>query len=189
MFTKNFLQRTVILDTETTGLGSDAQTVEISVINASNGAILFNSLVKPTIAIPEDAFNIHGIDFQTVENAPSFGDIAYQLYEELEHSNILIYNADFDKRLIIQSMIQDDDLPHGFKLSMCELLDDNAYCVMEAYAEHYGQWNEYQNAYKWQSLTNACQQQAIDVSDLTAHRALADCEMTRRLIHRVWLEA
>ncbi|MEF1296078.1 3'-5' exonuclease, partial [Vibrio parahaemolyticus] len=38
---------------------------------------------------------------------------------------------------------------------------------------------------KWQSLSNACAQQNVDVSDLTAHRALADCEMTRRLIHAV----
>ncbi len=59
------------------------------------------------------------------------------------------------------------------------------HCAMLWYAEFFGAWNDQHENYKWQSLTNACAQQHVDVSDLTAHRALADCEMTRRLIHTV----
>nr|MBF4253647.1 3'-5' exonuclease [Vibrio anguillarum] len=47
------------------------------------------------------------------------------------------------------------------------------------------QIHDSRTSYRWQSLTNACKQQGVDVSDLSAHRALADCEMTRRLIHAV----
>ncbi|ENV6063182.1 hypothetical protein ACFKAU_004617, partial [Vibrio parahaemolyticus] len=62
-------------------------------------------------------------------------------------------------------------------------ISKNALVGMEP--EFFGVWNEHHEDYKWQSLSNACAQQNVDVSDLTAHRALADCEMTRRLIHAV----
>lgn len=42
----------VILDTETTGLGSDAEIVEIALIDATTLQTLYTSLVKPTSTIP-----------------------------------------------------------------------------------------------------------------------------------------
>lgn len=192
MFTKEFLQNSVILDTETTGLDDEAQVVELSIIDAFSGDVLFNSLVKPTMSIPQDAIDIHGITNDLVKNAPNFSDVYSEVFDLIYPKNLLVYNASFDSRLIIQTM-----QAHGHYYELRDHIvafsryfyGGNMHCIMEAYAEHYGQWNDYQNAYKWQSLTNACKQQAIDISDLNAHRALADCEMTRRLIHRVWLGA
>lgn len=81
-------ENAIIIDTETTGLGFDAEIVEFTAICADSGKVIVNELVKPTCSIPAEATAIHGIT-------------------------------------------------------------------------------------------------DVDVSDLTAHRALADCEMTRRLIHTV----
>lgn len=199
MFTKEFLQNSVILDTETTGLDDEAQVVELSIIDAFTGDVLFNSLVKPTMSIPQDAIDIHGITNDLVKNAPNFSDVYSEVFDLIYPKNLLVYNASFDSRLIIQSLqayahtLESEAKYFSFQVYIEAFsryfYSGNMQCIMEAYAEHYGQWNDYQNAYKWQSLTNACKQQAIDISDLNAHRALADCEMTRRLIHRVWLGA
>ena len=58
-----------------------------------------------------------------------------------------------------------------------------ATCAMKAYAEFWGEWSEYHQRYRWQSLSEACRQQAVAVS--AAHDALADCRMTRLLIERI----
>ncbi len=82
---------------------------------------------------------------------------------------------------MIRQSLSDFDYP----LSNLIPFFHGAVCAMTWYAEFFGEWNYSCNAPKWQSLTNACAQQDVDVSDLNAHRALADCEMTRRLINAV----
>ncbi len=46
--------------------------------------------------------------------------------------------------------------------------------LMKWYAEFYGEWNSRRGNYKWQKLVNTAKQQQINISDITAHRALAD---------------
>jgi DNA polymerase-3 subunit epsilon len=53
-------EKYVILDTETTGLESNAEIIEIAIINIDEH-ILFNSLIKPENPVPADAFDVHGI--------------------------------------------------------------------------------------------------------------------------------
>ena len=65
----------LILDTETTGLDSQAEIIEIAIINES-GNVVFESLVKPTKPIPEDAIAIHGIANEQVHAAPLWIEIA-----------------------------------------------------------------------------------------------------------------
>lgn len=50
----------VFLDTETTGLGAQAEIVDIAAIDG-HGQILMDTLVRPTRSIPREASNIHGI--------------------------------------------------------------------------------------------------------------------------------
>lgn len=172
------LHNAVILDTETTGLNSDAEIVEVSVIDAPSGTVLFDSLVKPQRPIPSDAIAIHGIGNHMVADAPQFGDIWPQLAQVLSGRNLLIYNADYDTRLIEQSLKIATGESHVLPVL-------ETFCVMEWYAEFWGDMNEFHGTYRWQKLTNAAAQQNIDISDLSAHRALADCVITRRLINAV----
>ncbi|MBE3953120.1 3'-5' exonuclease [Vibrio parahaemolyticus] len=176
---KLVIQNAVIIDTETTGLGSDARIVEITGICANTGDVLFNQLVNPLCAIPQEATAIHGITDSDVECMPTFDVVWNQIKGSLFDKYVLVYNFDYDYRLIAQSL---SDFGYPIK-NLTHMI--NGECVMLWYAEFYGDWNDCHGDYKWQSLTNACAQQGIDVSDLTAHRALADCEMTRRLIHAV----
>jgi DNA polymerase-3 subunit epsilon len=50
----------VVLDTETTGLGHDAEIIEIAIICAFSGKTFINTLVKPRNPIPPSATAIHG---------------------------------------------------------------------------------------------------------------------------------
>ena len=167
MFTKSDY---VVLDTETTGLGSDARICEISIIDMS-GNVLLDTLVNPEVEIPSDAIAIHGITNQMVDSAPTIESISNLIRDALSGKVLAIYNADYDIRLLNQSLGNID-----WNTSDC------SFCVMCNYAEFYGELNYYGD-FKWQRLTNACHQQGIDISEFTAHRALGDCQMTVALMN------
>ncbi|MDV5167498.1 3'-5' exonuclease [Photobacterium rosenbergii] len=166
------LDNAVILDTETTGLNDFAEIVELSVMDAKTGQPLLDTLVMPAQLVPGEAMAIHGITNRMLVGASTFPIVYKQLAQAIKGRDVLIYNAAFDVRLIRQSLNR-----YGI-----DLLPFKTQCVMEWYAEFFGEWNEYHGNYKWQSLTNAAVQQGIDISDLKAHRAMADCEITRRLL-------
>lgn len=173
------LENAVILDTETTGLGSEARICEISIIDALSGDVLYCNLVNPLRSIPDDAQKIHGITDADVQSSPSFDYVWNEIKGLLFDKKVITYNFDFDYRMIAQSL-SDFDYPLQNLSSFV-----SGDCAMNWYAAFFGQLDDYRGGYRWQSLANACNQQCVDVSDLRAHTALADCEMTRRLIHAV----
>jgi DNA polymerase III epsilon subunit-like protein len=59
----------VFLDTETMGL-YDAHIVEIAIVNPL-GEPLLNTFIKPTIPIPSEAREIHGITDEMVADVPT----------------------------------------------------------------------------------------------------------------------
>ncbi|EMX8401574.1 3'-5' exonuclease [Yersinia enterocolitica] len=162
----------LILDTETTGLSGIAEIIEISIIDCT-GKVLLNTLVKPRALIPEEVSAIHGITNEMVAAAPTWRDIHWQLMALIHTRTLVIYNIDFDVRLIMQTM----------EINNCGFayLELNAECAMRNYAEYYGQRDEKRNKFKWQSLSNAAKQQGV-VIDGTPHRALSDCKTTLGII-------
>lgn len=162
----------LILDTETTGLGNDAEIIEISIIDCS-GKVLLNTLVKPRNSIPAEATAIHGITNEMVAAAPTWRDIHWQLMALIHTKTLVIYNIDFDVRLILQTA--------GINGCGFGFLELNAECAMRNYAEYYGQRDEKRNKFKWQNLSNAAKQQGV-VIDGTPHRALSDCKTTLGVI-------
>ncbi|HHH0188721.1 3'-5' exonuclease [Yersinia enterocolitica] len=162
----------LILDTETTGLSGIAEIIEISIIDCT-GKVLLNTLVKPRALIPGKATAIHGITNEMVAAAPTWRDIHWQLMALIHTRTLVIYNIDFDVRLIMQTM----------EINNCGFayLELNAECAMRNYAEYYGQRDEKRNKFKWQSLSNAAKQQGV-VIDGTPHRALSDCKTTLGII-------
>lgn len=168
---RDWLMNCHILDTETTGLDSSAEIVEICIID-QQGAVVLNSLVKPQRPIPADATRIHGITNDMVDNAPSWADIHDDICRIVASKPLVIYNADYDLRLMAQTANQ-----YGFQ----SVPTDVVHCAMLAYAEFYGDWNDHRGSYRWQKLTNAAEQQGV-VIEGQAHRALADVQMTLGVI-------
>ncbi|HEY9863763.1 MAG TPA: 3'-5' exonuclease [Candidatus Obscuribacterales bacterium] len=152
---KNYLEnksKYVILDTETTGL-NEAQIVEIAIIDLE-GKIVLNTLVKPTILIPPEVIEIHGITDKMVADSPSFPEVYPLIVEALKDKMVLIWNRKFDVS-ILNYCRNIHKLP-SLKLS------DRSECLMEIHAQWNGEWSEYWQDYKWQLLGGE-------------HRALSDC--------------
>ncbi|HDG4082628.1 TPA: 3'-5' exonuclease [Staphylococcus aureus] len=162
----------LILDTETTGLGDNAEIVEIAIIDASGKALL-NTLVRPSKPIPAEATAIHGINDEMVKDAPTWPEIGPQMCRLISGKAMAIYNADYDIRLLEQT----DRI-----WNVTPKLDSypQTVCIMQEYAEFYGQHSE-RGGYKRQKLTAAAEQQGVKIEG-TPHRALSDCLTTLGVI-------
>ena len=157
---KNF----IILDTETTGLGSNDEIVQLGVID-KEGNTLIDSLIKPTIPIGEGASRVHGIDDEMVANAPMFVEVFPLLEECARRVDVIVaYNAPFDSRMIAQSCRK-----HGLPM-----IANPWFCVMRSYA----------NGGRWKKLTEACASLHINI-DVAAHSAVGDCLRTLALIREM----
>ena len=171
---KNWLKSTcLILDTETTGLGDDAEIVEITLIDTT-GNILLNTLVKPRSVIPSSAIAIHGITNEMVADAPSWIKVCSKFYHLISGRKVVIYNSDYDTRLLEQTNAA------NWIVGPCCIEQPVFECAMLAYAEFYGQ-KGMRGGYKWQKLTAAAEQQSVTIEG-TPHRALSDCLTTLGVI-------
>jgi len=163
--------RPVFLDTETTGIGRRAEVVEICVID-TDGSVLLESLVKPTVPVSREARQIHGISEAQLRNAPSFAEILPEVTRVLSGRSVVIYNAVYDIPVIVQSA-----RAHGLD-SNC---DTESYCAMLLYAEFAGDWDAYRSSCRWHKLINAVVRCGITLPP-RLHRARADAEITRQLL-------
>lgn len=166
-----WLTNCLILDTETTGLSDSAEIVEISIIDHKGNTVM-DTLVKPAHPIPADASRIHGITNEMVAGAPTWPELHEQFNSIITGKTLVIYNADYDTRLIKQTAAQ-----YGLTTEQPKTIE----CAMLTYAEHYGEWNEHRGNYRWQSLTKAAAQQNVTIQG-QAHRALSDCLTTLGVI-------
>lgn len=167
----------LLLDTETTGLGDDAEVVELAVIDCA-GAVLLDTLVRPSGPVPAEAAAIHGITDAMLADAPTWSEIHARFCDLVEGRQVVIYSREFDTRVITQTARRYGlPAPQGFDL----VLDPGRiHCAMQAYAEFRGEWSAEKGRYRWQKLSAAAQQQGVTVTN--AHRALGDCLMTLGLV-------
>ncbi len=163
----------LVLDTETTGL-DDGEIVQIAIVHSS-GQTLLDTLVKPAKLIPADATRIHGITEDMVKNAPTWPELTENLKALLDGKNVVIYNAVYDRKMMHKSQER-----HGLdKIEWKEIA--TFHCAMEAFAEFYGDWNEYRGNYRWQKLVTAARHFGVKVEN--AHNALGDCLMTLGVVN------
>lgn len=120
----------IFIDTETTGFSPQDVVIEVGVVDL-HGATLYETLIKPSIPIPEDAIAIHGIREEMVAELPEWEEAWDELQPLLAGRYIGAYNADFDLRLLKQVHSR-----HGL---VWPLDDRQFFCVMKLYAAFYGQ--------------------------------------------------
>ena len=167
----------LILDTETTGLGDDAEVVELALVDCA-GAVLLDTLVRPSGPVPAEAAAIHGITDAMLAEAPTWSEVHDRFCDLVEGRQVVIYSREFDTRVITQTARRYGlPAPQGFD----PVLDPGRiHCAMQAYAEFRGEWSAEKGRYRWQKLSAAAQQQGVTVTN--AHRALGDCLMTLGLV-------
>lgn len=97
------LERLVILDTETTGLGHRDRVIELSIIEVINGEMtdnIYHSYYKPKVKINEEAMKVHGIKDSDLEDKPLFKDEVEKIIKFIGYSKIVAHNSPFDMRMI-----------------------------------------------------------------------------------------
>ena len=95
----------LVVDVETTGLSSDAgdRVCEVGAVRLRGCAVLdtFGSLVDPRRPISAGAYAVNRISPQMLTSAPQFSSIAEKLWEMMQHSVLVAYNAPFDLSFIV----------------------------------------------------------------------------------------
>lgn len=151
----------VILDSETTGLEATDEVIQLSLLGLE-GTPLLDTYVKPLTrtTISLTAMAIHHISIDMLKDAPSFIDIAPKLNAIISNRTIICYNADYDKRLLLQTA----------RLCRVEFVGGNWHCAMKQYARFRGEWDARKNDYRWPRLPSG------------DHSALGDCRATLAVI-------
>jgi DNA polymerase III subunit epsilon len=163
-----FLQKKPIyIDTETTGVGYEDEIIDIAIIDF-DGAILLDSLVKPTVKIPYEASNIHGISNDMVTNAPKWDELWPKINKIFQDRIIGIYNAEFDIRLMQQTQKKYGVWSQSYR---------EHFCIMLLFADYFGDWDDYHQNNKWKKLGFAGNHFNINIKN--THRALDDAKLSR----------
>lgn len=182
---------TVVIDTETTGLGEFDYVLEIGYAtlktNRTGAAIvrprLFDLVSQESWeTICSEAYAIHGISYNEVRKGV---DINLALrYPSLgcacEQNRLAAFNAAFDQRLINQTIMSEND-------ESAKTISINN-CVMELANRHlareHAEWNEEDARFKRLSLERCCKIMGVKFEG-DAHRALTDAMATAALVHAI----
>ena len=160
----------VVLDTETTGLGSYDEIIEIALVN-HQGKVIFESLVRPTIEIPPDSTRINRITNEMVTSAPPWQEVWNQVQPLINRKPVVIYNSEFDVRLMQQSH------------RIARIPWTNVFtpvCLMKLYAAFLGEWNSYKNDFRFVTLEKAGALSGIQLPN--SHRAADDTLLAYTLL-------
>ena len=166
----------LFLDTETTGLDNQSEIIELCIID-NEDRVLFDSLIKPIAPIPPDSTHIHGITSAMVADSPNWITVWPKVESILRGSQICIYNADFDLRMIQQTHNRYGLL---WKPSNSET---NLHCMMKLFAQFRGDWDSRRKAYRWSSLDDAGKYAKVPLPN--THRALDDTRLARALLYYI----
>jgi DNA polymerase III subunit epsilon len=157
--------REVCLDIETTGLDprNGDKIIEIAaieMIDKVRTGKFFHSYVNPRRDVPQEAFAIHGISTEFLQDKPIFNHVVYKFLDFIRGAKIVIHNAAFDTKFInyeLGSLGID-------KLDMSNVIDS----LQIARAKFPG---------SPASLDALCKRFGIDLSKRTKHGALLDTEL------------
>ncbi len=164
--------RTVLFDTETTGLDPlrGDRVIEVAALELINDLPtdrVFHKLIDPERDIPEEASRIHGFTSADLVGKPRFAEIAAEMLEFFGDARLIAHNAQFDFGFLDAELAR-LRLP---RLGAERMVDTLAM----AKVRFPGMPN---------SLDALCRRFAIDLSARTTHNSLLDC----RLLAEVYIE-
>ena len=159
------MDRSVLIDTETTGLDPMAgdRVIEIAALELVNDLPTgrhFHALIHPERPISEEVTRIHGLTLEALEGKPTFAEIADDLLEFLGDGKLVAHNAPFDF-----SFLNAEFSRLGHPALDGERMVDT---LLLAKARYPGLPN---------SLDALCRRFGIDLSERTTHNALLDCKL------------
>ncbi|AOM42712.1 DNA polymerase III subunit epsilon [Xenorhabdus hominickii] len=99
------ITRQIVLDTETTGMNKlgvhyeGHNIIEIGAVEVINRRLTgrhFHIYIKPERLVDPEAFEVHGISDEFLQDKPKFADIADEFIEFIRGAELIIHNAAFD---------------------------------------------------------------------------------------------
>jgi DNA polymerase-3 subunit epsilon len=153
-----------IVDIETTGgyaAANDITEVAIILHDGDQVTDTYETLIKPSVAIPYFIQSLTGINHALVENAPRFEHVAGEIFERLQGRIFVAHNVNFD-----YSFLKHHLALHGYDLNSQKL------CTVRLTRKVFPQLPSY-------SLGNLCRQFNIPINN--RHRAGGDAHATARL--------
>lgn len=156
-----------IIDTETTGLDSQDEVVEIGVIDKT-GKILFEAVVKPKIYMSLGASRVNGFTDDMLKDCPDISEVADEFFKAIEGKELIMYNAEFDFNKINYSLCR-----HDVKKRVSS---DVIHCAMLAYMD-------FIDSPDFVSLKSASS--GLEGCEIQSHRAVDDCRMTLKVIKKI----
>ena len=157
----------IILDTETTGLSPEMgdRIIEIACIETQElipTKRTFYKLINPEREVSEDAFKIHGYNYEKLKNQKKFKEISDELLEFIKNKKLIIHNAPFDISFLNYELK---------KIGKPTIDKKNVIDTLEiARGKFPGTSN---------SLDNLCKRFGVDISKRKKHNALLDCQLLR----------
>lgn len=159
----------VVLDTETTSLGDDAEVCDLGVVRI-DGTVLLDALVRPTRPIPPGATRVHGITDAMVAGAEPW-EVVHERLVMATPARVVVYNRDYDLG-VIDRLCARHGLPGFGRTGRWE-------CAMRAFADFLGVPGRFPGQPKWHKLDDAAAHFGVPPG---GHRALADAETARRVV-------
>lgn len=160
--------RYLVLDTETTGLEprQGHKIIEIGCVELIERDLTGNNyqqFLNPEREIDEGALEVHGISLSTLEDKPTFAQVADDFLAYIRDATLVIHNAAFDVGFLNHELgLLERGL--GSIADYCEVIDT----LLMARELHPGQRN---------SLDALCQRYFISNEHRTLHGALLDSEI------------
>jgi DNA polymerase-3 subunit epsilon len=164
--------REIVLDTETTGFDPDSgdRIVEIGCVELFNHmptGKVYHQYINPERAMPESAFEVHGLSDQFLSDKPVFARIAEAFIAFIGDAKLVIHNASFDMKFLNAELVW---------AGHPRLAPDQAIDTLDIARRKFpGAQN---------SLDALCRRFAVDNSAREKHGALLDAE----LLAEVYLE-
>ena len=158
--------RILALDTETTGVGPNAEILQLSVIDGE-GAVRMNQYFRPkkNSSWPE-AEKVNHISPAMVSKCPFILDHKEEIQEMLGNAETIVgYNLPFDVQMLLQSGLT---LPDPKKTIYID--------IMPPFSEKYGERDPFTGDIRWQKLITCAKHYGYDGEGW--HDSLADTKAT-----------
>lgn len=161
--------RSVVLDTETTGMpvADGHRIIEIGCVELIGRRLTgrhFHVYLQPDREIDEGAIAVHGITNEFVQDKPRFKEIADEFFEFIKGAQLIIHNAAFDVGFINNEFALIKQNERADLSEHCSILDT----LLMARERHPGQRN---------NLDALCKRYGVDNSGRDLHGALLDAEI------------
>ena len=161
--------RSVVLDTETTGMPvtDGHRVIEIGCVELMGRRLTgrhFHVYLQPDRESDEGAIGVHGITNEFLVGKPRFAEVADEFFDFIKGAQLIIHNAAFDVGFLNNEFALIGQTDRADITRHCTILDTLAM----ARARHPGQRN---------SLDALCKRYGVDNSGRELHGALLDSEI------------